>query len=312
MRISWIAAVVMLGHVSATVASSQAGVLGEQCLPERAVPCLTPLFDKLKATRDFSALKEEIKQRLATGDERVRDATLGWIEMQKAELTDAETADFEELYLEVSPNGPGSRGFRTHVATLRLSQLRQSQRAGIYWEAVRNGKADIGGVDPLVRAVALGMAAREGLIEFTEAITQYADELNRGQQPLLDGTTAGRLLWQMRLYAGAHDAKDATRLQAARLSSMDALEFRSAMTHDADFRGEVTLFLGGFKPDRGSEPSLEDWKNIASVFLKQDALQRELAGKTSEAAPASGQKKEQAEPDWLVRMRTATQGRVRP
>ena len=311
MKVSWVMGAILVGHVSAAVASSPRGFLGERCFPERPVPCLTPLYEKLKATRDFSALKKEIRERFATGDERVRDATLGWIELKRTELTDAETADFEELYLEAVPNGPGSRGLRNHVATLRLSQLSQSQRAKIYWEAVRNGSVDIGGVDPLVRTVALSRAAGEGLTEFEGTIREYTKEINAGEDNIIDGHLDGRLLWQLKLRAGAEDAKDAEVRAAGRMAEMEDTTFRDLVTKDANFRGVVQVFQEDVcNLETGRARNADACKGMARVYLKQDALQRRLTQRAATATPGSEPKSEQTEPDWLVRLRTATREQV--
>jgi hypothetical protein len=92
---------------------------------------------------------------------------------------------------------------------------------------------------------------------------------------------------------------------------MDATAFRDSITKDPNFRGEVQGFqVYACNGETGRTQKLEACKDMARVYLKQEALQRKLAQAASKAAPGTEEAKIAAEPDWLVRMRTATQGHV--
>jgi hypothetical protein len=250
-------------------------------------------FEQAKAVgREFALVERELTRMLMSSNDDDRRVALGWVTRIDDRFTVDEQYRLISYCKAILPlDYPAD--LVEPLVRLRWKQSTQDERRKIYWDAVKSGKARIWEGRELDRSTALVMAAGEGLEEFADAIKQY-EQGTGGKRTMSDIRTADKLLWYLRLRAGARDTKDADRLQGQRLTEMGDGEFARLMKEDSTF-AQVTLTFAGSVCE---QPASEACRSVGAVALRQETLWHEAnkndAGRIS-AVPLQASKK----PEWL-------------
>jgi hypothetical protein len=258
-------------------------------------------------THDFSALKELLEERFADPRETMRDGTLLWLGKHYNELTCDELSELFQIYWRLQPKDSRSDGLRQVLAKCRLERSSRTERASVYWKAIRDGKLDIGGPSPLTWMEALADAVGDGMDEFRPVIEQHAAELDAlpGQKGV---KRSEALLWSLRLRSGAEDAVDARRIAAKRISEMPVAKVAGLMRDDSAFRS-VVLTLAPTVCVVG-KPISEPCHDLASTYLKLEQYTQENeqgADTLRNASPEALGNRPGGPPDWLLTLRHVTE-----
>lgn len=254
-------------------------------------------FQASKESREFSRAKEELRKFFSSEGQDLKDLGLRWVYFHKADLNDRELEGLEDLFIELNPANSLSYGVRSTRAWRHFDNAPMEQKAVLYRRAVSNEKAVIEGVVEMPRQAALGLAALDGLEEFRPFIEQYREEIDRAY-PADPYRRSEKLLWILKLRAGARDRADAVRLHAARLVEMEDERLARLMDGDPAFREATMNVLQSACEKRLAEPCLD----MGRVALRQSKLreQQVKAGPRKQVAiPENGS-------DWLEGLRGLT------
>lgn len=203
---------------------------------------LEKAYADAEETRDFALLKEELRKFFTSSDRDTQALGLRWIGHRKDSLTSSEIDDLETFYIRLNPEDTISRGLRVEMAVRHLEESALEHRRATYWKAVRDGSVTLEGVEPISRTSAIARAAFEGIEDFAPLIERYAEEIDR-VNPESGYRQSARLLWYVKLRAGAKDRDDALRLHAQRLAEMEDDVFHDLMEKDLAFRSSTRWAL---------------------------------------------------------------------
>jgi hypothetical protein len=240
----------------------------------------------------------------ASEDGTVRRTAISWIGRHDNEISAGQTIAWFEAFLAAQPDDVMARSLRNAIADRRLASLSREERARLYWMAVREGSVDIGGSDRLLRSVALGRAAVDGLEEFEPAIRAYGGQPDIGS-PFPSSQRSEELIWYVRLRTGARDRRDAERLHAERLAQMDPEELADRMTKDLDFQHATMGLMTSVCEKYKIRPPCVD---LARAVLLQNDLANRRGQVHRELGSVEQGKQTTAWPSWLEKLHAGTEG----
>jgi len=266
------------------------------------IPQVLPLDSRCEAvekaykaamtTKDLSDVKRELRKLFGDPRMEVKVVALEWIGRHEDTLTPEQADELLMSFVELNPNEPMSASVRRGIAERHFILLPVGKRAEVCLEAVKNGETLFERQFRLVRTVALGVLANDGLAEFEPLVRQYAKEIDT-----VSGSSIYKesdyLLWVMKLRSGACDRADGYRLQALRLSQMEPEEFFNLMEKDSAFKWAAAELV----PNACKEPLSEACVSLAKVaYLQQELIKRGLVPRSS---TAGGPPSANEGPSWL-------------
>jgi hypothetical protein len=224
-------------------------------------------YQRGRATGDLSLLKVEL-ERLFIKTEDFRVLGLNWIGRHLESLSHAEQEELYGVYLRLRPDDRTAASLRNTIAANRLEDAPREERAALYRTAVRDGSARVPGGDVMVRSVALGMAAADGLEEFRPLVIQFSPEINRAHAR--NGyQESDYLLILLAFRAGASDRVQANRLHAGRLLELSDDRFFERMNNEPAFR-EATNALASLACHAWQSGECQ---KLATLYVRQKEYQ---------------------------------------
>ena len=263
---------------------------------------LDSAYQQGREAGDLSLLKVELGRLFASMGDTSR-LGLNWIGRHLDSFTHAEQEELYRVYIELHPSDRTTASLRDTIAANRLEDAPKEERAALYWAAVRNGKARIPGGADLVRSVALGMAAADGLEEFRAALTRFSSEINKAH-PRSGYDESAYLLILLVFRAGAPDRAHANRLHAERLLELGDQQFFERMNSDTAFR-EATDGLASRACRNWQAP---ECLNRARLYARQREHQAKFREADSQTPAHPLPRSPDGELLWMSRLRAVTGG----
>ncbi len=250
-----------------------------------------------------AALKAALRKGLLESEPEAADLVFDYLTQNKRWL---DLQPFEDIIMEYSKIDHLHRGGRL-LDFAELLRAPKAERVRVYSAAIVEGSTTLERGDRIIRQVAMGLAADDGLDELKPLIEVYYPEESpdaRRQNPLPE------LLIRLELGAGAVDREDAGRLASERLAAMKDGEFRDRMNTDEAFRkvvDQVASYVCAVDPfARRRNPGCASVKEIVrrQVQLEEQALQANRAATATSTSPP--QPDQEPGETWLVRMRRSS------
>lgn len=254
-------------------------------------------FQAAKEGRDFSRVKQELRKFFSSESQDTKALGLRWLGYHRAEITSEELDDFSKLFLDLNSRSSLSEGVRVEMANRHLANAPAEERRAMYLTAVRTGSVKLEGVEKMPRFVALGRAAADGLEEFRPFVEQYREEINTAY-PADPYRRSDKLIWMLKLRAGAKDRADAVRLHATRLAEIEDERLARLMDDDPAFREATMNLLQSACEKQLSEPCL----NMGRIALRQGKLREQRVKADPRKQEAIGHDST----DWLEGLRGLT------